>query len=154
GILIELINNAALLLSLSIVYELTYRIPARARRFQPYISGCFIALICYVIMSVPFTFQSGIIFDTRSIVISVAALIFGFIPTAIVASVAVIVRTMIGGSGALSGIAVIISSASIGLVWRRWFYPKAPRWRWLNIYIMSICVHLVMLLCMLFIPYP
>ena len=153
-VLFALINNAALLLSLSIVYELAYLIPLRYRRMQPYISGCFIALICSVIMSVPFTLQSGIIFDTRSILISVSGLIFGVVPTAIVVCVAVIARTIIGGVGTLSGIAVILSSALIGLAWRRWLYPKAARWRWLNIYVMSISVHVMMLFCMLLIPYP
>ncbi len=57
-----LINNAALLLSLSMIYELTYLASVRLRRLQPYISGCFIAIICIIIMSAPFTLQSGIIF--------------------------------------------------------------------------------------------
>ncbi|MEA4997895.1 MAG: EAL domain-containing protein [Candidatus Limiplasma sp.] len=153
-VLFELINNAALLLSLSIIYELVYLMPLRFRRIQPFVCGGFIALICSVIMSLPFTLQSGIIFDTRSILISVTGLIFGSIPVAIVAAVALTTRIIIGGVGTVSGIAVILSSALIGLAWRRWLYPKATKWRGLNIYLMSISVHITMLLCMLLIPYP
>ena len=153
-VLFALINNAALLLSLSIIYEFTYLIPSRYRRIQPFFSGGLIALICSVIMAVPFTLQSGIIFDTRSILISVSGLMFGPVPTAVVVVVAVTVRAFIGGAGTLSGVAVITSSALIGLVWRRWLYPKANRWRWLSVYCMSISVHVVMLFCMLLIPPP
>lgn len=153
-VLFALINNAALLLSLSIVYALAYLIPLRFRRLQPYISGCFIAFICIIIMLVPFTLHSGIFFDTRSILISVSALIFGSVPTAIVVFIAIINRIIIGGAGQYAGIAVIATSALIGLAWRRWCYPKATKWRWLNIYIMSVTVHVVMLFCMLLIPYP
>ncbi len=35
----------------------------------------------------------------------------------------------------------------------RWIYPKASR-LWLNIFAMSVCVHLVLLVCMLLLPYP
>ena len=114
-VLFALINNAALLLSLSIIYEFTYLIPSRYRRIQPFFSGGLIALICSVIMAVPFTLQSGIIFDTRSILISVSGLMFGPVPTAMVVVVAATVRAFIGGAGTLSGIAVITSSALIGL---------------------------------------
>ena len=107
--LYALINNVALLLSLSIIYEITYLASTRLRRLQPYISGCFIAIICIIIMSVPFTLQSGIIFDTRSILISVTALTFGPIPTVIVVIAALAARIVISGAGTLSGIAVIIS---------------------------------------------
>lgn len=153
-VLFALANNAALLLSLTIVYEVTYGIPARFRRIQPYVCGLFIALICIIIMSFPLTLSSGVIFDTRSILISVTAFTFGPIPTVIVACVAAAVRVLIGGTGMFSGIAVIATSALIGLGWRRWLYPRFKRLRWLNIYIMSITVHIVMLLCMLLIPYP
>jgi len=60
-----------------------------------------------------------------------------------------------GGSGALPGIVVILTSALIGLCWRRWFFPKAPdRWKWLSVFVMSVTVHLAMLLCMLLLPHP
>lgn len=153
-VLIALFNNAALLLVLSVIYEAAYFLPSRYSHLQPYLSGVLIAIICSAIMAMPFTLKSGIIFDTRSILLSVTALIFGFIPTAIAAAVAAIIRLIIGGAGTLTGISVITASSLIGLAWRRWLYPKSPRWRWLNIFAMSISVHIVMLACMLLIPYP
>ena len=153
-ILVALFNNATLLLALSLIYEVAYILPLRNRHLQLALIGILIALTCSAVMSMPFTLHSGIIFDTRSILISVTALVFGVIPTVITVITAIILRLSIGGAGALPGIAVIISSALIGLVWRHWIYPKASKLRWLNIFAMSVCVHLVMLGCMLLLPYP
>lgn len=111
-----LLNNTALLLVLSVIYEVTGLFHSKYRHLQPYFSGFSIALICTAIMLNPFTLQSGIIFDTRSVLISVTALIFGLIPTLIASITAIIIRFVIGGSGTATGIAVIVSSALIGLV--------------------------------------
>ncbi|MHB1484922.1 MAG: bifunctional diguanylate cyclase/phosphohydrolase [Saccharofermentanales bacterium] len=151
---IGIINNAALLLALSGVNEISYYVPKRFIRYKPVISGILISMICLIIMSVPFTIRPGLFYDTRSILISITALIFGFIPTLIVAAVAIIYRILIGGVGALAGISVIISSAFIGLAWKRWLYPRRPHLRWLNVYAMSILVHATMLACMLLLPAP
>jgi diguanylate cyclase (GGDEF)-like protein/PAS domain S-box-containing protein len=58
------------------------------------------------------------------------------------------------GTGMLPGISVIVTSAAIGLIWRKWIYQKSSKFRWLNILAMGVIVHIVMLACMLIIPYP
>lgn len=153
-VLLELFNNATLLLALSVIYEVAYLLPFKNRNLQLVFTGVLIALTCSAVMGMPFTLQSGVIFDTRSILISVTALIFGIIPTIITIIVAITLRLIIGGAGALPGIAVILTSAFIGLAWRRWLYPKASRHSWLNILSMGVCVHITMLACMLLLPYP
>lgn len=154
SVMISLINNAAILLVLSVVFEIAYHVPIKYRRFQPIISGFMIATICIVVMNVPFTFQPGIIYDTRSILISVTALIFGFVPTAITVAAAVVFRISLGGAGTLQGLAVIFTSALIGLIWRRWVYPRSIKRKRLSVYLMSLTVHALMLLYTLLIPYP
>lgn len=149
-----LIDNAAILLVLSVVFEVSYLLPSRYHRLQPVFSGIMIAVICIVVMKIPFTLQPGIIYDTRSILISVTALIFGLVPTSVTVVAAAIFRLSIGGAGTLQGLAVIFSSALIGLAWRRWAYPKSKKWRWLNVYLMSLTVHAVMLACTFLIAYP
>lgn len=76
-ILVALFDNATLLLALSVIYEVVYILPLRNRNLQLALIGILIALTCSAVMSMPFTLQSGIIFDTRSILISVTALVFG-----------------------------------------------------------------------------
>lgn len=151
---IALANNVALLLVLSIIYEFSYVVPSKYQRFRPFFNGVLISLICLIIMLMPFTLTEGIVFDTRSILISVTALMFGPIPALLTVITASVTRIIMGGSGTWTGLAVIFSSALIGLAWRRWLYPKFGKWRWLNIYMMSLIVHGVMLLCTLLIPYP
>ncbi|GEM_PF-451772 len=153
-VLLALFNNATLLLALSVIYEVAYLFPFKNKNIQLVFTGILIALTCGAVMGMPFTLQSGIIFDTRSILISVTALLFGLVPTGITVLVAIFLRLSIGGIGALPGIAVIVTSAMIGLVWRRWVFPRSTKLRWLNIFAMSLCVHVAMLACMLILPYP
>lgn len=149
-----LLNNIALLLVMSVAYEIAYLLPNKLRRAQPIINGLLLSLICVAIMNVPFTLQPGIFYDTRSVLISVAALVFGIVPVAMTSLAAIILRVSIGGSGALPGVAVIVSSALIGLFWRRWVHLRFAKRRWLSILLMSFTVHAVMLACMLLLPYP
>jgi diguanylate cyclase (GGDEF)-like protein/PAS domain S-box-containing protein len=153
-VLNELINNAALLLVLSVIFEVTYLLPSRYSRVQSVFSGLMVAVICVAIMLMPFTLMPGLVYDTRSILISVTALIFGPVPTVITAVAAVIYRLSAGGVGTLPGVSVILSSALIGLAWRRWVHVKSRKLQWLNVLLMSITVHITMLACMLLLPYP
>lgn len=149
---IGIINNAALLLVLSSVAQIIYFLPKKYEKFKQFISGFLISIVCLIIMTFPFTVRPGLFYDTRSILISVSALIFGYIPTLIVAAIAIGYRIYIGGIGTLPGITVILSSALIGLVWHRWLYPGRPKLRWLSIYAMSILVHLALLASTFLVP--
>ena len=111
AIVTALLNNAATLLVLSIILDITNQFFRKNQRVKEIIRGILISLICFAIMRMPFVIQTGIVFDTRSILISVAGLIFGVIPTVITVLAAIIIRISMGGSGALPGIAVILSSA-------------------------------------------
>lgn len=153
-IFIALINNAALLLMLSVIYQLTNRMNIKYTRIKPIINGILIALTCITIMSIPLEFYQGILFDSRTILISITALLFGTIPTIITIIAAGAYRILQGGTGMLPGVAVIISSAFIGTVWRLWIYSKSTKLRWLNVYIMSFLVHTVMIFCLLLLPSP
>ena len=150
----SLIENSALLLALYVIYSVIKQSPFRYRRLLPILNGLLIALICVIIMSRPFELATGLLFDTRSILISVTAFIFGPLPTALTVVAASVYRLNFGGTGTLSGLALIVTSALIGLVWRRRLYPKGTKWRWLNVYMMSVTVHIAMLACLLLLPYP
>ena len=113
-----LLNNAALLVILSIIYELTNHFFPRPLVKQ-IANGILIAVACIAIMSLPFMLIPGIVFDTRSILISVTALIFGPITTTITVAAAAAFRLLQGGIGAIPGVVVILTSAIIGLVWRQ-----------------------------------
>ena len=128
--LIALINNAALLLVLSVIYQQTRQINDKNTKLKQIVNGILISLACIAIMSIPFKLNEGVVFDTRSILISLTALLFGAIPTTITVVVASIFRIVQGGAGALPGVSVIISSALIGSIWRSWIYLKVKKLRW------------------------
>lgn len=73
--MIALMNNAALLLVLSVIYQLTNFLNIKYTRVKQIVSGLLIALICIAIMSMPYILYPGVMFDTRSILISVTAFV-------------------------------------------------------------------------------
>ncbi|MFA0814923.1 MAG: PAS domain S-box protein [Anaerofustis sp.] len=148
---IHLVYNAALLLSLSVVYELSYLIPTKNKTINSVISGIIIGAIGLAIMSLPFQLMNGVVFDTRSILLSVTAYVFGWLPSAIAGIILIVYRLTMGGSGATAGIAVILISVSIGLLWGKIPYKK--NMKLLYFYTMGIAVHTSMLLCMFLLPY-
>ena len=148
----ELINNVVLLIALSFISEVNYSLPRKMGRFKPIISGLLTGLVGIAIMSLPFRLDSGIFFDTRTILLGVAALMFGGLPTAITVAVTILYRVIIGGGGVWMGIATILSAAVIGLLWRRFVFKDDVRHKWLKVYGMGLSIHAVMLLCVMLLP--
>lgn len=87
----------------------------------------------------------GLVFDTRSVLLSLSGLFFGLIPTIIASVTLIIFRLFLGGPGVWMGITVIITAASIGYLWRN----LRPHWRNKNfiteLVFPGYTVHLVML---------
>lgn len=150
-----LANNAVLLLGLFAVFEATYLIPEKYGRMRQGISALFIVLVCVAVMSSPFVLYTGVVFDTRSIVISITSYVFGLLPAIITMAAATLFRGYLGGEGLWAGIAVILTSGMIGLWWRRIAPHGVIHKIWKKVYSMGIVVHLVMLLCQwILIPNP
>lgn len=151
-----LVSNTTLLIALSLIQDVPILLPKFLKHYRLVLQGIVTAIICLIVMTIPFTLKPGLTFDTRSILISVTAFTTGFVPVAITVVAATIYRLLMGGVGVIPGIAVIISSAMIGLAWRKWLYPKSENSskRWFCILGMGMTVHLVMILCMLLLPYP
>ncbi|HHT17642.1 MAG TPA: PAS domain S-box protein [Papillibacter sp.] len=147
-----LVSNAALLVLLSVIYELTYYVFTRSR-IKRVVNGFLVALTCIAIMSMSFELLPGVLFDARSIIISVTALLFEPVTTLIAVAAAIAYRVFQGGNGVMTGVIVILISALIGMIWRQW-NSKEYRLRWFNIYIMGLFVHLAMIACMTLLPYP
>ncbi len=153
SVLLELVNNTALLMTLAIVYEVSYFFPPKYKNKIPYLNGFFIMFIGLAVMTIPFTFFAGVVIDTRTILVSVTALTFGFIPSLMTAAATIAYRFYLGGIGALSGSLGILLSAVIGLLWRKYFYTKDVKFRWFNLYCFGLVVHLSMLSTMFLMPW-
>lgn len=151
-VLVGLIQNTALLLALIAVCEISYMIPVKWAKAVPVLNGLLIGFVGLVIMMSPYQLGSGIFFDTRTILISVSALTFGLVPTAVASVILILYRVILGGAGLLMGVATIITSAGIGMLWRRFFMPENTKCRWINIYLLGIAVHVMMLVDAFLLP--
>lgn len=149
---IGLINNAALLLTLGLLYGLLQHrsddLPWQIVR------GIFFGLIGIGVMMNPWHFSPGVIFDTRSILLSVGGLFLGTVSTLIALVITCGYRLYLGGAGALTGVGVLVTSGILGLVWVR--VRKQPAYlvgNW-EFYLFGLVVHVGMLLWMLTLPTP
>jgi PAS domain S-box-containing protein len=150
--LMGLVNNAALLLALAVLYD-AFPPPPNTRRWaRAILTGVLLGLIGMAVMLTPWRFSEGVIFDTRSILLSMAGLFFGLVPTVIAASMTAALRVVQGGNGALPGVAVILTSAGLGLGWRYILRSRRKTPRWFEFYGFGIIVHAAMLLWMLSLP--
>ncbi|MHB0981198.1 MAG: LytS/YhcK type 5TM receptor domain-containing protein [Thermoleophilia bacterium] len=150
--LLGLLENAILLLALVVLYD---AFPARSelgRRGFEVVSGGLIGLFAIVLMLNPLRFSPGVIFDTRSVLLSASGLFFGAVPTVIASVVAAAWRLYQGGAGAWTGVGVIAVSAGLGLLWSRvrgrWFQS----FRLAELYVFGLVVNVAMLLMMLTLP--
>jgi len=144
---IALVHNAALLLALALVFDLaTSRFPLKRSRLNQVAFGLLVGAIGVGIMLVPFRPVPGIIFDTRSVLLAVCGLYFGFVPTLIAVVLTAAYRLSLGGAAAWAGSGVILASAVLGLVWRRHYGDRLAELSWRPLYALGLAVHVAMLL--------
>ncbi len=149
-----LINNTALLITLGLIYDSLMLNRYWGRLHLKIIGGFLFGLIGIAVMKTPLEFMPGIIFDTRSILISVGGYFLGPIPAAIAMIMTSALRIYHGGTGMWTGVAVIITSGSIGLTWRYLRRNRSDIISMPELYLLGIVVHAAMLLLMLSLPWP
>ncbi len=100
----------------------------------------------------PFVLTPGLIFDGRSVVLSLSSLFFGPVTGAVAGTMALITRLAVGGPGTTMGVLVILESVLIGILfYYRWknLHIRLTIWR---LVIVSLLVHLIMLALILTLP--
>ncbi|MCK9308835.1 MAG: PAS domain S-box protein [Candidatus Cloacimonetes bacterium] len=144
GIFFSLVYNAALLLALAIIFDSVTSRDYRNLWWSKVLSGISLGMISLAIMINPWELFPGVVFDTRSILFSIVGMFFGIIPALISASMAVAYRICLGGSGALIGVSIIVTSVLWGYVWKiihsRWTHPYG----FLEFLSLGIATHITM----------
>lgn len=152
-ILTSLINNIALIIVLSFFYSFLYNKKQQLDKLlYKILAGVIFGLIAIAGMLNPLNFAPGIIFDGRSIILSIAGLFGGGVVAVISVFMAGIYRYIMGGGGTVMGLGVIVTSGFIGVLFRYLFLKQPENRRLLNSYFMGVLVHLAMLLWMLTLP--
>lgn len=152
SIILGLINNAALLLALWAIYGLVSLRSDIKSLWEKFITGLAIGGLGVAVMYSTMPFSPGVVFDTRSILLSMAGLFFGLVPTMIAAIITASFRILQGGAGATMGVLVVFTSACIGVAWRYFRHKQNQETRWLELYVFGIVVHIVMFLDALTLP--
>ena len=151
-IIIELIHNIALLIALSLVYQII--IGSREKELSPYhiLSGFLFGGVGLISMMTPIYLTPGIIFDGRSIILGVSGLFGGPVAAGIAGTICAIYRLWLGGGGAVMGVSVIIESSVIGVIffYLRKRFPQIMSF--FPLFGFGILIHAIMVLMMLLLP--
>ena len=150
---LELLDNAEFLLILVVIYEISSIFLIKFKKMNLIIKGILIGLIGIIIMTVPYEFSSGLVFDTRSILLSATAIIFSGSTLLISATMMILYRIYMGGIGAFPGVLVITSVSLIGFFWKKYVFKHTQKHKWISIYAYGVLTHIAMLICMFALPY-
>ncbi len=101
----------------------------------------------------PVVVSPGVIFDGRSVVLSLCSLFFGPLSGLIAAVMAIIARVYVGGGGMIMGILVILSATAIGSYFHFRWKGSFARLNYWNLYLIGLLVHIVMVGLMFTLPW-
>ena len=145
-ILIEFIYNLSLLVALSIISGFVGKRYSHHSKAGLIIQGLLFGGVAIVGMLHPLVFSNGIIFDGRSVVLSLVALFFGPVSGTIAGIMALVYRISQGGPGVLMGVLVIFFSVLLGSIYYEYRKRSNNKLTVLRLLYFGIIVHAVMLL--------
>lgn len=149
---LEIIHNLSLLIALSVVAVfIENRLPSRTS-LGGGLQGLVFGGAAVLGMLQPLTVGPGLIFDGRSIMVSLCAYFFGPWAAGIAAVITASCRIYLGGVGVVTGCLVIGASAGIGLLARFWHDPERQIPSTAKLYLFGFIVHLAMLGLMFTLP--
>ncbi len=148
----ELINNLALLLALGVLYSLLVRSPWGDSMGGKILMGFLFGGMCFTVMLLPMTLLPGLIFDTRSVVLSLAGLFGGPVVAAIAVAVGGGLRIWLGGVGTLAGVVGIVWVGFAGCMYRRMIGGKTGSLSLVRIYLFGLTAQLGHVASILLLP--
>lgn len=151
-IIIDLIYKLSLLVALTVISGLLIKKYHKNSLSGQIVQGILFATVAVLGISDPFIYKDGIIFDGRSIVISLSSFFFGPITGLIVSIASVVTRMIIGGGGATAGFLVILSSYLIGCLFFYYNLKKKKEKTIIDLFNIGFAVHVLMFIIIGFIP--
>ena len=153
-ILRDIIINVILLFGLVFMVTLSEQKHTQRRTVGRVVFGIVIGIITIIIMMNGWQMETGVIYDTRSVIISVTGFFFSGLTAVIATVVAIAYRISVGGDGVYAGVLTLFSSLMIALFWKNVFIKKFKINKYLSLYLFGLSVHIAMLLSQLALPYP
>ncbi|MEA5088848.1 PAS domain S-box protein [Solidesulfovibrio sp.] len=154
-VFLGLVNNAALLVALAFVYDSLTRAEIGRPSWQKRaLAGLCLGGMAMAVMLNPWDLRPGLFFDTRSILLGVAGLFFGVLPTVVAMAMAASLRLVQGGVGVYMGLATTVVSGCCGLAWKRWGVRELAGLTPWNLLAFGIVLHVLVLACTFLLPLP
>ncbi|MDD3052013.1 MAG: LytS/YhcK type 5TM receptor domain-containing protein, partial [Candidatus Cloacimonetes bacterium] len=119
-----LIYNSALLLTMVLLFN-TFSVHWQSWKIslKEILLGLIAGIIGIIIIHTALELEEGVFFDSRSVLLSISGLFFSPVITVIAVIVTSIFRIYLGGAGAFTGVLIIITTSSVGLLWKK-IYKK------------------------------
>ncbi len=152
---LSLIFNVSLILALTTLHSLILHASFAGKKSGKILKGLTFGLTALAAMSVAYRYGSGIIYDGRSIIISLSGLYGGPMPAVIASTISLAYRAYLGGNGVWAGLATIFFCGLTGIISRKYFDSKINNLKIMQLFVFGFLVHLIMLACQLLIkPWP
>lgn len=153
GPFLALAHNASLLLGMALLCDMAPARPGKGwMELRQTVAGLLVGISGMALMLTPWTFEPGIVFDTRSVLLGTAGLFLGLIPTAMAMAMMAVLRLWQGGVAAQAGVGVIFASGLIGVAWRHCRRRPLAEASWQELYLLGLIINVVMLAMMLTLP--
>ncbi len=155
GFLRDLTVNLLVLFAASTLYMYMFTAFFKKKIIMDILIGCISGAVGVLLLFVAVELVPGVIFDTRSILITTTGLFFGAVPVAITVAVISLVRLVIDGAGGWTAVLIMIVTAGFSLLWRRYRWKKIDGSKkpvWLELYLFGLAAHLLMLAGMFSLP--
>lgn len=146
-LLLELVYNLSVLVALSVLSAFLEDRFDRTTRTGQILQGVLFGTIALVGMLYPLTIEEGLIFDGRTVVLSLCSLFYGPLAGGVAALIPAGYRTSLGGPGLTMGIATILTAVLFGTLFFYW-YTSSEKFHFSkrNLLVLGILVHGGMLL--------
>ncbi len=151
-IYLDLIFNLTLLVALTVVSGFIENRWPRHTRAGVMIQGLLFGVAAVIGMLRPLNLGPGLIFDGRSVMVSLCALFFGPWAASVAGGLTIGCRIFLGGVGTLAGVLVVLSSAAIGLATHYYLKPERRPPSTRDLFLFGLVVHLAMLAMMFALP--
>ncbi len=151
--LLGIIQNGALLITAVMLFYVS-GIPWRGRKvpFWGIHRGLIVGALGIAINASAWVYQPGITFDTSSIMIAMAGIFLGPIPTLVGMITMSLFMIYQGGAAMIMSIAILVTSGALGILFHLKKKDRLYEVRIRELYFFGVIVHLLMLLMTLFLP--
>lgn len=150
---IILVQNASLLLAVALLADTFIEKWCSATSLPGrFVAGVFLGAAGVCLLSLSWAMRPGLIFDANSILLSIAGLLTGVVPTLVGAAITILYRLYLGSMSAWTVVAILVMASAIGILWRTIRHNELTATSWKELLLFGFAVHATSLLLMFTLP--